>query len=112
MRQNNYGFTFGGPVYIPGAYNGRNKTFFFFNFEQYLNNQDINNQTITVPIPEFRNGDFRRRRLDVSSAQTAGRQIVKERSTIQRPRPAPDGRLVRDPYQRTMIPSDRMDRSH
>ena len=31
VRQNNYGFTLGGPVYIPGAYNGRNKTFFFFN---------------------------------------------------------------------------------
>jgi hypothetical protein len=30
----------GGPIYIPKfsrVYNGRNKTFFFFNFEDYLN---------------------------------------------------------------------------
>src|SRR6185436_13571262 len=44
VRQNNYGFTLGGPVYIPGLYDGHNRTFFFFNFEQYLNNQNINNQ--------------------------------------------------------------------
>jgi hypothetical protein len=33
-RRNDYGFTFGGPVYIPGVYNGRDKTFFYFSFEQ------------------------------------------------------------------------------
>jgi Carboxypeptidase regulatory-like domain len=29
-----YGVTLGGPVYIPHVYNGRDKTFFFFSFEQ------------------------------------------------------------------------------
>ena len=35
MRRNDYGFTFGGPVRIPKLYDGRNKTFFFVNFEQF-----------------------------------------------------------------------------
>ena len=33
FHQNDYGGDVGGPVYIPKIYNGRNKTFFFFNFE-------------------------------------------------------------------------------
>ncbi len=32
-RQNQYGFTIGGPVYFPHAYNGKNKTFWFFDYE-------------------------------------------------------------------------------
>ena len=34
-NQNEYGFTLGGPVWIPKVYNGRNKTFFFVNFDQF-----------------------------------------------------------------------------
>ena len=38
-RRHDYGFTLGGPVYIPKVYNGHDKTFFFFSFEQNrLNN--------------------------------------------------------------------------
>src|SRR5207247_1112546 len=33
FRQNQFGAAVGGPVYIPGVYNGRNKTFFFGDFE-------------------------------------------------------------------------------
>ncbi len=33
LRQNQFGFTLGGPVYIPKVYDGRNKTFFFVNYE-------------------------------------------------------------------------------
>lgn len=32
-RQNDFGGTFGGPVVIPGIYNGKDKTFFFFSYE-------------------------------------------------------------------------------
>ena len=32
-RNNNFGFTVGGPVIIPKVYNGKNKTFFFVGFE-------------------------------------------------------------------------------
>lgn len=33
MRQNDYGGTIGGPIWIPKFYDGRQKTFFFFNYE-------------------------------------------------------------------------------
>ena len=33
LRQNDFGFTAGGPVWIPKAYDGRNKTFFFVSYE-------------------------------------------------------------------------------
>jgi hypothetical protein len=58
LRQNDYGFTFGGPVWIPKVYNGKNKTFFFFSFEQFR--QNLINETLpdTVPIAAYRQGDF------------------------------------------------------
>jgi hypothetical protein len=56
-RQNDYGFNIGGPVYIPHLYNGHNKTFFFFNFEQYRqNNASVTHNT--VPTAAELGGDF------------------------------------------------------
>jgi hypothetical protein len=57
-RRNDYGFTIGGPVEIPKLYHGRDKTFFFFNFEQFRETQIVNNIPITVPTSAYRNGDF------------------------------------------------------
>ena len=34
-RRNDYGFNGGGPVWVPKVYDGHNKTFFFYNFEQF-----------------------------------------------------------------------------
>ena len=36
LRQNNYGYSAGGPVYIPKIYNGKNHSFFFANFERLI----------------------------------------------------------------------------
>ncbi len=36
--KNDYGFNVGGPVRIPHLYDGKNKTFFFFNWEQWRQN--------------------------------------------------------------------------
>jgi hypothetical protein len=33
LRRNQYGFTVGGPIYIPKVYNGHDKAFWFFNYE-------------------------------------------------------------------------------
>jgi hypothetical protein len=58
QRRNDYGFTFGGPVQIPRIYDGHDKTFFFFNFEQFRETLIYNNLPVTVPTQAFRNGDF------------------------------------------------------
>jgi hypothetical protein len=56
-RRNDFGGTLGGPVIIPKLYNGRNKTFFFFAYEQYLEGSQLN-FVDTVPTTAMRNGDF------------------------------------------------------
>jgi hypothetical protein len=58
QRELDFGGSFGGPVVIPHLYNGRNKTFFFFAYEEYHNTQTINNGTITVPTAAYRTGDL------------------------------------------------------
>jgi len=57
-RRNDYGGSLGGPIRIPKIYNGTNKTFFFWNFEQYRERQTVATTTVTVPITAYRNGDF------------------------------------------------------
>jgi Carboxypeptidase regulatory-like domain len=56
-KKNDYGGTFGGPVWIPKLYHGRDKTFFFFSWEQYRQKQGSTN-TSTVPTDQERAGDF------------------------------------------------------
>src|SRR5581483_2811975 len=54
QRRNNYGFTFGGPIAIPKLYDGHDRTFFFFNFEQFRENQLIADGLKTVPTLAYR----------------------------------------------------------
>ena len=59
QRRNDYGFTLGGPVDIPKIYDGHDKTFFFFNFEQFRETTITDNRALTVPTTAYRIGDFR-----------------------------------------------------
>jgi hypothetical protein len=56
-RRNDFGGTLGGPIWIPKIYNGRNKSFFFFNYEQYLEN-NLYTFTDTLPNAAYLGGDF------------------------------------------------------
>jgi len=58
QRRNDYGGTIGGPILIPKIYSGRDRTFFFFNFEQFRESSVITNQVKTVPTLAYRGGDF------------------------------------------------------
>jgi hypothetical protein len=58
VRRYDWGATIGGPIRIPKVYDGRNKTFFFFNFEQYREDRLINNGFTTVPTQAYRSGDY------------------------------------------------------
>ena len=55
---NNGGFSLGGPVTIPKVYNGKNKTFFFFNWEKYRDRENLYNGITTVPNSALAGGDF------------------------------------------------------
>src|SRR5574340_1517710 len=52
-----YGGAVGGPIVIPKLYNGKDKSFFFFNYEGYREGTPTP-LNISVPAPEFINGDF------------------------------------------------------
>jgi Carboxypeptidase regulatory-like domain/TonB-dependent Receptor Plug Domain len=56
-RYNDFGFSFGGPVYIPKIYDGRNKTFFFVS-EEWLREVTYTTGTALVPTTAERTGDF------------------------------------------------------
>ncbi len=57
-RYNIFGFSFGGPVYIPKVYNGKNKTFFFVSEEWQRIIQYAAQTTALVPQASERAGDF------------------------------------------------------
>jgi hypothetical protein len=58
-KQNNFGFTAGGPFRIPKLYNGRDKTFFFLSYEGFRNRAGASPTPYSVPPPEFYTGDLR-----------------------------------------------------
>jgi hypothetical protein len=62
LRRTDYGFSAGGPVWIPKIFDGHDKTFFFFNFEQFREDQVTFAGTAagikTVPTLAYRQGDF------------------------------------------------------
>jgi hypothetical protein len=57
LRQNQFGFALGGPVYLPHVYNGKNKTFWFANYEGWRIRQGAVNY-FNVPTPNLLAGDF------------------------------------------------------
>ncbi len=60
VRQWNPGGSFGGPVYIPKLFDGRNKAFFFFAYERASTRNGQSTALVNAPIDEYRVGDFRR----------------------------------------------------
>ncbi len=119
VRQQDWGFTFGGPVKIPKLYNGTNKTFFFYSYEQFRNRNIVANGATTVPIPAYRSGDFSNllsaeSRLITTATGNAtdalGRTIAS--GTIFDPntqQTAANGRIYRDPFPGNQIPLARFD---
>ena len=59
-RQNLEAASVGGPVWIPKVFNGRNKAFFYFAGERSRAKDVSSSSLITLPIDDFRKGDFRR----------------------------------------------------
>ncbi len=57
VHYNEYGFTIGGPVWVPKAYDGRKKTFFFMNWDG-IRNKDPRNSIRSLPTEAERKGDF------------------------------------------------------
>jgi len=57
-RFNQYGFTIGGPVFIPKHFNADRNKFFFFWGEEWIKRRYTTTNTGTVPSLAMRNGNF------------------------------------------------------
>lgn len=58
LRYNQYGGTAGGPVFIPKLYDGRNRSFWFFGYEQWRWRASGSPRIGTVATAQQRAGDF------------------------------------------------------
>ena len=55
---NQYGFTLGGPIYLPGRFNSDRSKLFFFWGEEWDRIRSVDNQQAAVPSAAMRTGDF------------------------------------------------------
>lgn len=110
LRQNDYGFTLGGPINIPKIYDGHDKTFFFFSFEQFRQSANISNTVGIVPTAAQRTGDFSAALNGVCNGPDTLQQKVcfnqvfdpKTNDTV-------GGSVVRTPFPGNKIPLTRID---
>ncbi len=95
-----YGFTVGGPVRLPGLYNGRDKTFFFFAAEDYGEDLQYPRESNTsAPTIEQKRGDFSK------TTDTAGRLMPIYDPLTGR---FEGNRWVRNPFAGNVIPQGRI----
>ncbi len=100
-RQNDFGATAGGPLWIPKIYNGRDKTFFFFSYEGFRNRVATNDAIRSVPTPEMYNGDF------TNWVNANGQRLVIYDPSTTAPNPGGSG-FIRQPFSGNLIPGNRI----
>jgi hypothetical protein len=99
-RQNDFGATLGGPVYMPKLYNGRNKTFFFISYEGFRNRVGSSDVFLSVPTAEMYEGDFS------NWVNQSGQRLLIYDPATTRANPAGTG-MVRDAFPNNRIPAAR-----
>ena len=110
-RRNDYGFTVGGPVLLPKIYNGRNKLFFFFNFEQFRETTITNNVPTTVPTVAYRDGNFTQAELTTKvGTDPLGRPIFANEIYDPASQFISGGQVLRNPFPNNTIPPAEMDK--
>lgn len=96
LRQNEFGFTVGGPVLLPKLYDGRNRTFFFVSYTGSRKRGLDIPRRLRIPTQERIRGDF-----------SGIAESVYDPATT---RPAAQGSgFERDPFPNARIPSSRFD---
>jgi len=96
--QNQFGFSLGGPLVLPKIYNGKNRTFWFFNYEGGRRSQGAGTQFLQVPTQAERGCDFSDWPAQIFDPATNG--------SVPATTDNPSGRT---PFLNHTIPSDRFD---
>ena len=108
-RKHDWGFTVGGPVQLPKLYSGRDRTFFFFNFEKFKNNA-TNSGVGTMPTLAQRGGDF----SQILTGKTLGTDVLGRpiaENGIYDPASSRtvSGQMLRDMFPGNIVPQSRLD---
>jgi hypothetical protein len=98
FRLNQFGGSLGGPVVIPKVYHGKDKTFFFIDYEGYRSSSQIF-ELGNIPTLRMRTGDF--------GELLPNTLIYDPLTTV--PNPAVPGSFLRTPFPNNIIPASRFD---
>jgi hypothetical protein len=95
FKRNVFGGTVGGPVTLPRLYSGRNRTFFFFDYEG-TRQTSATTQNQTVPTLRERRGDF-------SDTRAANGQLITIYNPLETYKTA-SGATLRNPFPGNIVP--------
>ena len=98
FKQNQFGGTLGGPVSIPGLYNGKDRTFWFFSYDGGRHHQGTTPNAIVTPTAGERAGDFSDWPFPIYDPATTGMAPVTPNN--------PAGRIA---FANNQIPLNRID---
>ncbi len=100
FQRNQFGGTVGGPVFLPKLYDGRNRSFFFFS-EQSTRTRGAATATATVPLDEWKIGDF-------SALRNGNGQSIVIYDPLTATRDS-SGVFIRQAFPGNLVPRERMD---
>jgi hypothetical protein len=108
LRNDNFGVVVGGPVVLPKIYDGRNKTFFFTNFDYTrLRSGVLPGFGNTTPVDEFKAGNFSQLLTNTQIGVDAmGRPIFSGQIFNPATTRFINGVAIRDPYPGNVIPAN------
>jgi len=115
LRRNDFGGTFGGPIWIPKLYNGHDKTFFFFSYEQFIQNTLTTNGLNTVPTAAYQQGNFSAALnpaltiAGVAQKDPLGTALLGNMIFDPNTQTVVNGQNVRQPFPNNTIPVTRLD---
>jgi Carboxypeptidase regulatory-like domain len=118
LRRFDFGGTFGGPIRIPKVYNGTDRTFFFFSYEQYIQKTLTTGTPATVPTAAYQQGNFSAAELTtqvalngVAQVDALGNKLFGNEIFDPATQQTVNGQTVRTPFPNNTIPVTRFDPS-
>ncbi len=100
LVHNEFGGNISGPVWLPKVYNGRNKTFFFFDAEA-IRQSSAAQERYTVPLPSWKGGNF------AGYTDSNGSPVTIYDPLTTRYEPT-TGSYIRTPFTGNVIPTNRI----
>lgn len=102
FRMNQFGFALGGPVTLPKLYSGKDRTFFF---ADYQGTKWVRGDTFLTSVPT----DLQRRGDYTQTLNQRGQRMIVYDPFSSRANPAAPGSFIRDAFPGNVLPAARID---